>query len=327
MGKWYNSRVISIVVPVFNEEESLEAFYTELKKVLPSIKQESEIVFIDDGSTDKSLSIIKSLERKNKNVKVYSFKRNRGKADALALGFSKALGDLIVTMDADLQDKPSELYKFMEKHKEGADVVVGWRRVRKDKSKMVVISKFFNYLNRVLFGLKLHDIDCGLKLFTKDAIKSLHIYGGLYRFIPLLLYQQGFIVDEVVVEHDARRFGKSKYGFSKVWKNLPDLFTVIFLIKFGKRPLHFFGFIGGLFTLIGFITLSYLSYLRFTGETIGDRPLLLFGILFLIAGLQIFFTGFLADLMINIIHSSGSNESENTHFPLKYSSDKNSLQR
>ncbi len=314
--------MLSIVVPVYNEEDSLKAFHIELKKVLSSLKEEVEIVFIDDGSTDRSLEILKSFAQKDKLTSVYSFKRNRGKADALALGFSVAAGEVLITMDADLQDKPSELRKLIEKHREGADVVVGWRRVRKDKSKMIIISKFFNYLNRILFGLKIHDIDCGFKLFTKEAIESLHIYGGLYRFIPLLLYQQGFIVDEVVVEHDARKFGKSKYGFSKVWKNLPDLFTVIFLIKFGKRPLHFFGFIGGLFAFVGFVLLAYLSYLHFLGSSIGDRPLLIFGALFFITGLQIFFTGFLADLMINISHNPKSPDENNVRFPLKYSTDK-----
>lgn len=312
--------MLSIVVPVFNEEESLKNFYQELMKVIPPLKDTYEVIFIDDGSFDKSLNIIKSFAQKNRNIKVYSFKRNRGKADALALGFSKALGDLIVTMDADLQDKPSEIHKFIKKHKEGADVVVGWRRVRKDKSKMIIISKFFNFLNRILFGLKIHDIDCGFKLFSKEAINSLSIYGGLYRFIPVMLHQQGFIVDEVVVEHDARKFGKSKYGFSKVWKNLPDLFTVIFLIKFSKRPLHFFGFIGGGSAVVGFFILSYLSFLWFMGEKIGNRPLLLLGILLFISGLQIFFTGFLADLMLNVFQTPKSNDT-NSNFPLKYSSD------
>jgi glycosyltransferase involved in cell wall biosynthesis len=311
--------MISYIVPVLNEAEGIQAFYDELHRVLTSLGRQYEIIFVDDGSTDETLTILQSLHQKDKHVRVYSFKRNRGKADALALGFSMAKGDLIVTMDADLQDKPSELHKFLEKQKEGADVVCGWRRERKDKSRMVAISKFFNYLIGVLFGFQIHDIDCGYKLFTKEAVSSLRIYGGLYRFIPLMLYQQGFIVDEVVVEHDTRKFGHSKYGFSKVFKNLPDLFTVIFLLKFGKRPLHFFGFVGIFLIIIGLIILSYLTYIHYAfGERVGTRPILFIGILFVISGLQSFFTGFLADLLINLSHTNRPQENYTQQFPLKY---------
>lgn len=314
--------MISIVVPAYNEEDGLEAFYTETIKYLPKLDKEYEIIFVDDGSNDSTLSVMKSLAKRDKNVKVYSFKGNRQKADALMMGFSKAQGDFIFTMDADLQDKPSEMHKFLEKQKENdADVIVGWRKHRKDKSKMVIISKFFNWLNHMLFKLNLHDIDCGFKLFTKEAAKSIHIYGGLYRFIPLLLQQQGFLVQEVVVEHDQRRFGYSKYGFSKVFRNLPDLFTIIFLLKFGKRPLHFFGFVGGLMFLIGIAIFAYLTIIWFGGQSIGDRPLLLFSILLMLGGLQAFFTGFIADLFINLNFRSKSQEENTSHFPLKYSSE------
>lgn len=314
--------MISVVVPAYNEEDGLEAFYNETIKYLPNIAKEYEIIFVDDGSNDGTLGVMKAIAKKDKNVHVYSFKGNRQKADALMLGFSKAQGDFIFTMDADLQDKPSELHKFLEKQKEhDADVVVGWRKHRRDKSKMVIISKFFNWLNHVLFNLNLHDIDCGFKLFTKEAAKSIHIYGGLYRFIPLLLQQQGFLVQEVVVEHDQRRFGYSKYGFSKIFRNLPDLFTIVFLLKFGKRPLHFFGFIGGLMVFAGLAIFAYLTIIWFGGESIGDRPLLLFSILLMLAGLQTFFTGFIADLFINLNFKSKSQEENASHFPLKYSSD------
>lgn len=232
--------MLSIIVPALNEEDGIQAFYDALMDVLPSLKKDYEIIFIDDGSTDDTLTLLQSFANLNKHVRVFSFKRNRGKADALAYGFSKVRGDLVITMDADLQDKPSQIKKFLQKHEEGADVVCGWRRDRKDKQKMVFISKMFNSLIGYLFGLHLHDIDCGFKLFTKDAVKNLNIYGGLYRFIPLILHQEGYIVDEVVVEHEPRHFGKSKYGFSKVWKSLPDLFTMIFLVKYSEKPLHFF---------------------------------------------------------------------------------------
>ena len=314
--------MVSVIVPAKNEEEGIQAFYDEMMKYLPSASKDYEIVFIDDGSTDNTLTVLKSFVHKNKNVRVFSFKRHRGKADALAYGFAHVKGDTVITMDADLQDKPTEIKKFLAKYKEGADVVCGWRKDRKDKQKMVFISKFFNYLIGKLFGLKLHDIDCGFKLFRKEAVENLNIYGGLYRFIPLLLYQEGYNVDEVVVDHEARLFGESKYGFSKVWKNLPDLFTMFFLTKYRTRPLHFFGVIGGLFLLVGFIILLYLTYIHtFLGQPIYRRPILFGGVLLVISGFQVFFTGFLADLMINLSYSSPGEANSPRNFPLKYTSD------
>lgn len=316
--------MVSVIVPARDEEEGIQAFYDELMRYLPKVSKEYEVIFIDDGSIDKTLAVLKSFTQKNKHIRVFSFKRNRGKADALAYGFSQVKGNVIITMDADLQDKPSQIQKFIDKHNEGSDVVCGWREKRKDKQKMVFISKFFNYLIGILFGLKLHDIDCGFKLFTRESIQKLNIYGGLYRFIPLLLYQEGYMVDEVVVEHDARNFGHSKYGFSKVWKNLPDLFTMIFLVKYSNRPLHFFGNLGGLFLLIGLLILTELTIEHyFFHVAVGRRPLLLIGSLFVISGFQIFFTGFLADLMINISYSSPGEANNPHNFPLKYSSDTN----
>jgi glycosyltransferase involved in cell wall biosynthesis len=313
--------MISIIVPAKNEEEGIQAFYDEVMKYLPNVTKDYEIIFIDDGSTDKTLLILKSIVQKDKHIRAFSFKRHRGKGDALSYGFSHAKGETIITMDADLQDKPSELPKFIAKHKQGADVVCGWRKDRKDKQKMVAISKFFNYLIGKLFGLKIHDIDCGYKLFTREAMNTITIYGGLYRFIPLLLYQEGYVVDEVVVEHDTRNFGKSKYGFSKVWKNLPDLFTMFFLVKYGNRPLHFFGNLGGSIVFIGAVILLGLFVYQLMGHSIGRRPLLIFAMLLVISGLQIFFTGFLADLMINISHSASGESNNPLNFPLRYASD------
>lgn len=315
--------MISIIVPVFNEEESLVAFYNELKKSIPSFKESSEILFIDDGSTDKSLGILKSFSEKDKSVRIFSFRHNLGKSEALTLGFSKAKGDTIVTLDADLQDKPTEIANLLKISREGIDLVCGWRKDRKDKKKMLVISKLFNKIMNSIFGLSIHDYNCGLKVYKSDLAKSLRLYGGLHRFIPLLASQNGFSVEEVAIEHEVRKFGKSKYGFSKVFTDLPDLFTIHFLSKYSKRPLHFFGNIGILFSAIGFLILSYLTYAHYAlGQTVGRRPLLFIGILFMISGLQTFFTGFLADLMINISHNSKTHDESNSHFPLKYSSDK-----
>lgn len=305
--------MVSVVVPVYNEEESLKAFIAELFSVLEIIGK-YEILFIDDGSTDDSLAMLKTFAEKNKAIRIFSFRTNQGKAEALTMGFQKARGDYIITLDADLQDKPTEIPKFIEKSKEGIDLVCGWRKDRRDKSQMVIISRIFNKVIGRLFGLKLHDYNCGFKLYTKEAAESLRLYGGMHRFIPLLVHQQGFIVDEIVVSHQPRQYGKSKYGFSKI-KDLPDIFTMLFLARYSRRPLHFFGFIGGISMFLGFVILFYLSILRFLGESIGRRPLLLLGILLLLAGFQIFFTGFLAELITSL------NQKTHVHFSLKYSSD------
>jgi len=314
--------MLSFVIPVYNEEESLNAFYIELHKTISDLKTDYEIVFIDDGSNDKSLDILKKFALENKKVKIFSFRKNLGKAEALTLGFTKASGDYVVTLDADLQDKPSEIHKLIELSNKGVDVVCGWRKDRKDKSKMKIISHLFNTVMNKVFKLRIHDYNCGLKLYTKDAAKSLRLYGGLHRFIPILAFEQGFSVDEVAIIHASRKYGKSKYSFSKIWKDLPDMFTMLFLVKYGKRPLHFFGIVGGLISLIGILILSYLIIIWFGGESIGNRPLLIFGILFILAGFQVFFTGFLADLMINISQTSKMQSGENSRFPIKYSNEK-----
>ena len=300
--------MISAVIPVFNEEESLREFYAVLVSNLQRFDKSYEVVFVDDGSTDKSLDILKNLASKDKNVRIFSFRRNRGKAEALTWGFKEAVGDYIVTLDADLQDRPEEIGKLLEKIKEGFDLVSGWRKNRKD-SKMLINfpSKLFNFLAGFFWGLKLKDYNCGLKLYTKQAAKSLNLYGGMQRFIPLLLFQEGFRVTEIEVRHEKRKYGKSKYGFTKSFKEFPDMFSMLFLTKYAKRPLHFFGMVGALIAALGVVLLIYLSILHFQGERIGDRPLLTFGILFVVAGLQILFTGLLADL---ILHISEKNNQE-----------------
>lgn len=308
--------MVSVIVPVFNEQESLGSFSKELFAALENIGTSYEVIFIDDGSTDRSLEMLKEAARKDKNINIYSFRKNLGKAEALTFGFHKAQGEYVITLDADLQDKPKEILKLLEKAKEGNwDVVCGWRKRRKDSIGKVFSSKLFNSIASIFWGLRLHDYNCGLKLYSKEAAKSLNLYGGMHRFIPLLVNDQGFTVTEVIVDHDKRQYGKSKYGFSKIWKDLPDIFTMLFLLKYRQRPLHFFGLVGGLFMITGTIILMYLSIIWFMGESIGRRPILLFGILLVVAGLQIFFTGFLADIIINVYHK-GDNE-----FNLKYSSE------
>lgn len=307
--------MISIIVPVFNEEESIKVFFVRLADELERLKQKYEIIFVDDGSKDTSLELLKEVAQKDSCVHIYSFRKNQGKAEALTLGFRKAKGDIVVTLDADLQDKPLEIPKLLAKIEEGWEVVCGWRKNRNDPFPKVISSKIFNALASSFWGLQLHDYNCGLKALTKDAAKNLDLYGGMHRFIPLLAYQQGFTVTEVPVLHDKRKYGHSKYGFSKIFKDLPDIFTMLFLSKYGNRPLHFFGVAGSILILIGIIILGYLSMLWFGGESIGRRPLLFLGMLLMLAGLQVFFTGFLADLIINLTRRKGVD-----HL-LKYASD------
>lgn len=310
--------MLSVVVPVFNEEESAVHFYQALKKVLPTLSRNFEIIFIDDGSWDKTLKILQDLERKDKKVKVFSFRRNHGKAEALTFGFQKAKGDLILTMDADLQDKPSEIKKLIEKQKEGYDLVSGWRKNRKDSPAKIIFSKMFNLMASFFWKINLHDYNCGLKLYTSESAKTLNLYGGMHRFIPLLLAQEGFSVAEAPVVHDVRRYGKSKYNAIKVLTQMPDMMSMLFLSKYSKRPLHFFGFIGAFVFSLGFLISIYLSILHFQGESIGRRPLLFLGMLLIISGLQIAFTGLIADL---ILHISSKNETT-SKILLKYSSKK-----
>ncbi len=306
--------MISVVIPVFNEEESLSELYKNLIKSIKKIDINYEFIFVDDGSIDGTLDILKDMEKNDKLVKIFSFRRNQGKAEALTFGFQKAKGDYIVTLDADLQDKPQEMQKLLEKLKEGWDVVCGWRKNRNDSFPKVISSKVFNLVASCFWGLKLHDYNCGLKAYTKDAAESLHLYGGMHRFIPLLAFQNGFRVCEIPVAHEKRKYGKSKYGFSKIIKDLPDIFTMLFLTRYSNRPLHFFGLMGGVLLIAGIVILGYLSILRLEGEVIGRRPLLFFGMLLILSGLQVIFTGFLADLLINL------SQNQRTEPLLKYSS-------
>lgn len=310
--------MLSVVVPVFDEEESILHFYDELLRVLPKLDSDYEIVFVDDGSWDKTLELLKDLEKKDSNVKVFSFRRNHGKAEALTYGFQKAKGDLIVTLDADLQDRPSEIRKLADKQKEGYDLVSGWRQNRKDSFAKIIFSKVFNLTAQISWGIKLHDYNCGLKLYTKDAAKSLNLYGGMHRFVPLLVAEQGFNVTEVPVIHEARKYGKSKYNALKILTQMPDMMTMLFLSKYGKRPLHFFGLIGGILFGMGILISMYLSILHFQGETIGNRPLLLLGIVLIISGIQVGLSGLIADLVLNV-----SNKNTEPNISLKYSSEGN----
>lgn len=310
----------SFIIPVYNEEESLIEFNNRLKKIAVKVG-DYEVIYVDDGSTDKSLEILKNIIRTDKKVRLYSLRRNRGKSEALTIGFRKSLGDIIITLDADLQDLPEEIPGLITRQKQGFDLVSGWRKKRNDSWSKKIASSVFNIFLQKVWGLNLHDYNCGLKIMTKSVAKDLRLYGGLHRFIPLLAFNNGYSVGEMSVTHSSRKFGKSKYGLSKVWKEMPDIFTVIFLTRFSKRPLHLFGSVGGVLGLIGLIIMAYLTFLHYAyNASVGTRPLWTIGILLILAGLQIFFTGFLADLMIHFNEEKDYSEKHFERF-LRYSSD------
>lgn len=289
--------MISVVTPVFNEEKSLTELYQRIKATL--VGKKWEIIFVNDGSTDNSGKIIKELAEKDLNIKLVSFRTNQGKSQALMAGFAGTKGEIIITIDADLQDQPEEIEKLLAKLNEGYDLVSGWKRKRNDPWPNVVFSQFFNLILRKLTKVNLHDVNCGFKIYRREVIGKLNLYGDLYRFIPVLAAKSGFKVTEIEVTHGSRRFGKSKYKFTKFFFGSFDLLTVLFLINFKNKPLQFFGTIGSLLFGSGTLISLYLTFLRLRGQSIGRRPLLILGILLIIVGIQLFTFGFLAELIVN----------------------------
>lgn len=288
--------MISIVIPLLNEEESLKPLYERLKKVFDS--EAVEFIFIDDGSTDKSLSILEEITKEDKRVKVISFRRNFGKSPALAAGFKKAKGDIIVTMDADLQDQPEEVPRLIERLKGSYDFVIGWKYPRLDPLSKRIPSKVINSVTSLFTGLKIHDMNSGLKAMKREVVEEVSMYGELHRFMPHLAHMKGFKVCEEKVKHSERRFGKSKFGAKRFFSGIFDLITVIFLGKFGKKPLHFFGIFGLVLLFIGLLINLYMAYLRFRyGSILGRLPLLLLGILNMIVGIQFISIGLIGELL------------------------------
>ncbi|MEZ4919900.1 MAG: glycosyltransferase family 2 protein [Saprospiraceae bacterium] len=291
---------LSIVIPLKNEAESLPELESWIRRVCTGT-YEYEVIFIDDGSTDNSWEIIESLKAENPAVRAIKFRRNYGKSAALHVGFEAAKGDVVITMDADLQDSPDEipeLYKMITE--EGYDMVSGWKKKRHDPLEKRLPSKLFNAVASWMSGIKLHDFNCGLKAYRKAVIKAVEIYGEMHRWIPVLSKSAGFEkIGEKVVEHHARKYGYSKFGWERYVNGFLDLLSVYFVGRFGKRPMHFFGFLGVLSFFAGFVILTYLSIAKFVYQEYGiaDRPLFYFGILALIVGTQLFLTGFIAEMV------------------------------
>ena len=304
-----NKYNISIVVPVYNEEGSLQKLYREISNSLKDIFK-WEIIFIDDGSNDHSFSILKTIAEKDDHVVVISLYKNFGKAYALSTGFNQVKGDIIITMDSDLQDDPAEIMNMISKIDDGWDLVSGWKKNRKDPLSKRIPSKFFNFVTRVITGLKIHDFNCGLKAYKRKVINAIEIYGGLHRYIPALAHHHGFSITEIEVHHRSREFGESKYGSHRFFHGFFDLFTMLFTTRYFNRPLHFFGLIGLLLLLLGLILCIYLTIGWFQGIWIGNRPILFLGILLVIIGIQFFSLGLLGELFIkNTKHTENKNHS------------------
>lgn len=290
---------ISIVIPVHNENENIAPLTKELKGVLNKNKYYYEIIFVDDGSTDKTVQKINKEKNRNSKIKLIELRSHFGKSIALQSGFDKASGEIIVSMDGDLQDNPNELPKFINKINGGFDLVVGWKKKRHDPISKTLPSKVINTSVRILTGIKLHDINCGFKAYKKNVAKDLNLYGDLYRFIPVMVDKKGYKIIEIPVKHRERKHGVSKYGWKRFVSGFLDLITVFFLVRFLRRPGHFFGTIGLVFFATGFTIGLYITYLRITTGGIAYRyPLLFFAVLMLILGVQFFLTGLISELII-----------------------------
>jgi glycosyltransferase involved in cell wall biosynthesis len=296
----FSFKKTSIVIPLYNEEDALRPLYAELKKALKDYSTDYEIVFVDDGSSDRSLAIIKEFARKDSKIKFISFRANYGKSAALQVGFKHSTGDAVVTMDADLQDDPAEIQNLLRKLEEGHDLISGWKKKRYDPFLKKFSSKFFNFVTRILTRIKIHDFNCGLKAYRKDVVHSINVYGELHRYIPVLAKWKGFSVSEVVVKHHPRRYGKTKFGISRFFKGFIDLITVIFTTRYVQRPMHLFGFVGMIAAFAGFIISLYLTYEKFIlGIGINNRPIFFLGILLIIVGIQFFAIGLIGELIVH----------------------------
>lgn len=298
---------VSVVIPVFNEEENVPILYERLKEVLEGIPYDYEIIFVNDGSTDRTGEILEEIAKKDPKVKVIEFARNFGQTPAMVAGMDYATGDVIVTMDGDLQNDPKDIPRLLEKIEEGYDVVSGWRKNRKDAAvSRKLPSKIANWLIGKLTGVRIHDYGCTLKAYRSDVIKRVRLYGELHRFIPALastVTSTDRIV-EIPVEHHPRIYGKSKYGISRTFKVISDLFFIWFMKKFMQKPIHFFGLLGIVLFLIGAVPFTYLIILKLKGESIGQRPLLIISVLFILAGIQMFTTGILSEMLMRIYFES-----------------------
>jgi glycosyltransferase involved in cell wall biosynthesis len=293
----YPPGVLSIIVPLFNEERSLEALYREISAALEPEAHEYEVIFVDDGSTDGGLAVLTQLHSEADNIVVVHLRRNFGKAAALQAGFLEARGDVVVTIDADLQDDPAEIPKLLAKLDEGFDLVSGWKTRRNDPWTRRLLSRVFNWTTAVVSGVRLHDVNCGLKAYRAEVLRGLRLYGELHRFIPVLASYRGFRIAEIAVNHRPRQHGRSRYGLNRYLRGLFDLLSVTFMGRYRHRPLHLFGGIGLVLGFAGFVCLAYLTVIKIGGAGIGHRPLLTLGVLLVVVAIQLVSLGLLSELI------------------------------
>lgn len=297
---------ISVVIPLYNEEDSLPELYKWIKKVMSENGYSYEVIFVDDGSTDSSWDVICKLKKESDYIHGIRFRRNYGKSPALHCAFRKAQGDVVVTMDADLQDSPEEIPDMFRMIKEeGYDLVSGWKKKRYDPVSKTIPTKLFNATARAVSGIKLHDFNCGLKAYKNKVVKNIEVYNDMHRYIPYLAKNAGFIrIAEKVVEHQARKYGKSKFGLSRFFNGYLDLLTLWFLSKFGKKPMHFFGLLGTLMFFIGFISVIVVGAWKMYSMTHGmpyrlvtDSPYFYISLTSMVIGTQLFLVGFVGELI------------------------------
>jgi glycosyltransferase involved in cell wall biosynthesis len=296
----------TVIIPVHNEDESVKELTDKISNVLSSMKKKFEIMYIDDGSTDNTLNELKELQKKNKTISIIELRRNYGKATALDIGFKKATGDFVVTMDGDLQDDPDEIPKMFEHMGDSYDLISGWKKKRHDPWHKTVPSLLFNKITSMVSGVKLHDFNCGFKMYRNIVVKNVNLYGEMHRYIPALAHWKGFRVGEMEVLHHARKYGKSKYGIERFLRGLFDFLTIAFITKYQSKPMHFFGKFGFTLNLVGGAAALYLAVLWFMREffgfseigPIGERPLLAVAVFLIILGMLFFSTGLLAEMLV-----------------------------
>ena len=306
---------ISIIIPLFNEEESLPELCSWIEKVMNKNNYSYEVLLIDDGSKDKSWSVIENISSKNSNIKGIKFRRNYGKSAALNIGFQKALGNVVITMDADLQDSPDEIPALYNKiMKEGYDLVSGWKQKRYDPLSKTIPTKLFNWAARKASGIYLHDFNCGLKSYKNNVVKSVEVHGEMHRYIPVLAKWAGFEkITEQVVEHQSRKYGETKFGLERFVNGFLDLLTITFVTRFGKKPMHFFGVVGTImfilgFGIFGFIVIEKLNAIinNVAAKNIADMSIFYIALTSMIIGVQLFLAGFISEMI-----SRSSNDRNN----------------
>ncbi len=293
---------ISVLIPLFDEEENLQPLFEKIRAVLDERRRSWEILFVDDGSSDGSFSVLKNLRESDPRIRIIQLRRNFGKSAALDAGFKAVRGGRVIIMDADLQDDPEEIPALLKKIDEGYDLVTGWRADRHDRFIKKYTSRIYNFVTATMTGIRLHDFNCGLKAFRREVVRDITLYGELHRYIPPIAHWKGYKVTEIRVCHHPRAFGKSKFGPSRFFAGFMDLLTVMFLTKYIKKPLHLFGGAGLIFFSLGLVINIYLAILKILGYGIGGRPLLILGVLLMLIGFQLISTGLIGEMLAMAIH-------------------------